>query len=62
MEKSLPGKWVTGDEARGFLHGDFTLANVCVEETTDRVVIVDWSAAPILGEAVTVGPVYFDVL
>ena len=62
MEKSLPGKWVAGDEARGFLHGDFTLANVCVEETTDRVVIVDWSAAPILGEAVTVGPVYFDVL
>jgi len=60
MKRRLPGEWMTNDEV--FLHGDFTLANVCLQESTERLVIVDWSAARILEEAATVGPVDFDIL
>ena len=44
------------------LHGDLNGSNVGYDPAADRVVIVDWSAAPALGVAATVGSRYFDVL
>ncbi len=44
------------------LHGDLNGSNVGYDPDTDRVVIVDWSAAPALGEAATVGSRYFDIV
>jgi len=44
------------------LHGDLNGSNVGFDPDADRVVIVDWSAAPALGVAATVGSRYFDIL
>ena len=44
------------------LHGDLNGSNVGYDPGSDRVVIVDWSAAPALGVAATVGSRYFDIL
>lgn len=44
------------------LHGDLNGSNVGFDPDTDRVVIVDWSAAPALGIAATIGSRYFDIL
>jgi aminoglycoside phosphotransferase (APT) family kinase protein len=49
-----------GDEC--VLHGDLNGSNVGYDPSTDRVVLVDWSAAPALGVAATVGSRYFDIL
>ena len=42
-----------------FLHGDFTVANVCV--SGDRLTILDWQASVGVGGTETTGPGYFDV-
>jgi aminoglycoside phosphotransferase (APT) family kinase protein len=44
------------------LHGDLNGSNVGYDSSTDRVVILDWSAAPALRVAATVGSRYFDVV
>jgi hypothetical protein len=44
------------------LHGDLNGSNVGFDPESDRVVLVDWSAAPALGVAATVGSRYFDIL
>ena len=61
LKLHLPGDWSESQVPTGFLHGDFTLANVFVQEPTERFVILDWSAAPILHYPVTFGPVCFDI-
>ncbi len=58
LPESLTGE--PGDAC--VLHGDLNGSNVGYDPATDRVVIVDWSAAPTLGVAATVGSRYFDVL
>jgi hypothetical protein len=45
-----------------YLHGDFSLGNVCFDPSRNKVVIVDWSGAPILGGMFSFGPRYFDLL
>jgi len=45
-----------------FLHGDLNGSNVGYDPATDRIVIVDWSAAHALGVAATFGSRYFDIL
>ena len=45
-----------------FLHGDLNGSNVGYDPSTDRVVIVDWSAAPALGGVATFGSRYFDIV
>jgi hypothetical protein len=44
------------------LHGDLNGSNVGWDPATDRVVILDWSAAPALRTAASIGSRYFDVL
>jgi hypothetical protein len=46
----------------GAIHGDLTASNVGYDRDHDRLVILDWSAAPALAEPVTVGTPYFDML
>lgn len=44
-----------------FLHGDFNGANVGYDSRNDRLVIIDWSAAPVLPDTGTFGSRYFDL-
>jgi hypothetical protein len=58
----LPAQFASDPSDECPLHGDLNGSNVGYDPSTDRVVIVDWSAAPALGVAATVGSRYFDVL
>lgn len=63
MRLPLPAPWGP-DNGLGdpvFVHGDLTTYNVCLQEDTDRLVILDWSTAPHLGTRGTFGSPYFDV-
>jgi tRNA A-37 threonylcarbamoyl transferase component Bud32 len=61
MKKELPDKWMHPEKDNVFIHGDFTLLNVCFHEATNRIVILDWSAAPFIGAQHTFGSRYFDI-
>ena len=61
LRRELPGDWNASRVPTACLHGDFTLANVFLQEPTERLVILDWASAPTLEELVTVGPVWFDI-
>ena len=58
----LPEIMPTSSYAEVFLHGDFTGDNVCYDRKNDRLVIVDWSSAPLFGGKATFGPRYFDLI
>ena len=63
----LPPGWIAPDSNDGhdrnvFIHGDFASVNVCLHEASGRLVILDWSAAPIVGRTPTFGSQYFDIL
>jgi hypothetical protein len=63
----LPPDWMAQDSNSGsdrnvFIHGDFASVNVCLHEASGRLVILDWSAAPIVGRNPTFGSRYFDLL
>jgi tRNA A-37 threonylcarbamoyl transferase component Bud32 len=63
----LPPGWMAPDSNGGpdrnvFIHGDFASVNVCLHEASGRLVILDWSAAPIIGRTPTFGSQYFDIL
>jgi tRNA A-37 threonylcarbamoyl transferase component Bud32 len=45
-----------------FLHGDLTSNNICIDENDMELVIVDWSASPLVGRVPTCGPRGFDVI
>ncbi len=51
-----------GPDRNVFIHGDFASVNVCLHEASGRLVILDWSAAPIVGRTPTFGSQYFDIL
>ncbi|HEY5549513.1 MAG TPA: phosphotransferase [Coriobacteriia bacterium] len=62
MRIPFPGPWDPASVAVPvFVHGDLTAHNVCVQETTGRLVILDWSVAPHLGVQATYGSPYFDI-
>jgi len=68
----LPPEWMApdltsepiggGTDQNVFIHGDFASVNVCLHEASGRLVILDWSAAPIIGRTPTFGSRYFDIL
>jgi len=68
MKYPLPPEWmapdliVGGPDRNVFIHGDFASVNVCLHEASGRLVILDWSAAPIVGRNPTFGSRYFDIL
>jgi aminoglycoside phosphotransferase (APT) family kinase protein len=45
-----------------FIHGDFAGFNLCFDEPSGRLVILDWSSAPFLGNIVTYGSRLFDII
>lgn len=53
---------IVSDDASTFIHGDLTMDNVCFQPETDRLVIVDWSLAPVLREGKTVDSAYLDIV
>lgn len=62
MRMDLPAEWKGQPADDVFLHGDYTSENVCVNDRTGRLVIVDWSTAPLMGRVPTYGTRYFDIL
>jgi hypothetical protein len=61
MRIPLPARWRSEGEDDVFIHGDFTANNLCIDERSGQLVIVDWSTAAYLGNVATVGPRSFDV-
>jgi len=61
MKMNLSNEWM-GFGGDVFCHGDFTSENVCFDKSSNRLVILDWSAPPILGGAQTYGTRYFDLV
>jgi len=45
-----------------FLHGDFNGYNVCFEEHSSMIIVLDWQTAAIHGGRATYGSRYFDLL
>jgi hypothetical protein len=62
MKHDLPGDWTDGGGEDVFIHGDFACINVCFHQPSGRLVIIDWSAAPLMGRMPTFGSRYFDIL
>jgi aminoglycoside phosphotransferase (APT) family kinase protein len=62
MKHELPAEWMTFSGENVFIHGDFAGFNLCFDESTDRLVILDWSSAPLLGNVATYGSRFFDVI
>jgi tRNA A-37 threonylcarbamoyl transferase component Bud32 len=62
MKHELPPEWMGPPEENVFIHGDFATINVCFHEPSGRLVILDWSAAPIMGRTPTFGSRFFDIL
>jgi len=67
MKHELPPEWMAPDsngssDQNVFIHGDFGCGNVCFHEPSGQLVILDWSAAPLLGRRPTFGSRYFDIL
>ncbi len=62
MKYTLPLEWMVSIEQNVFIHGDFACINVCYHERSDELVILDWSAAPLVGRTPTFGSRHFDIL
>jgi tRNA A-37 threonylcarbamoyl transferase component Bud32 len=62
MKHELPQEWTDSEDQNVFIHGDFATVNVCFHEQSNSLVIVDWSAAPLIGRTPTFGSRYFDIL
>jgi len=62
MKHELPAEWMNSCDESVFIHGDFACINVCFHEPSDELVILDFSAAPMVGRTPTFGSRYFDIL
>jgi tRNA A-37 threonylcarbamoyl transferase component Bud32 len=62
MKHELSPEWVGTPDENVFIHGDYAPINICFHEPSDSLVILDWSAAPLIGRAPTFGSRYFDIL
>jgi hypothetical protein len=62
MKHKLPAEWMASPDENVFIHGDFAGFNLCFDESTDRLVILDWSSAPLLGNVATYGSKFFDII
>ena len=54
--------WMGPADENVFIHGDFACINVCFHKPSDKLVILDWSAAPMVARTPTFGSRYFDIL
>ena len=62
MKHELPLGWMAPSGENVFIHGDFASINVCFHEPSYELVLLDWSAAPLVGRTPTFGSRYFDIL
>jgi len=62
MKYELPPEWMDRAGENVFIHGDFAGINICFHEPSGQLVILDWSAAPIIGRTPTFGSRFFDIL
>jgi len=62
MKHELSAEWLGTPDENVFIHGDYAPINICFHEPSDSLVILDWSAAPLIGRAPTFGSRYFDIL
>jgi aminoglycoside phosphotransferase (APT) family kinase protein len=62
MKHELPAEWMTCPGENVFIHGDFAGFNLCFDESAGRLVILDWSSAPFIGNIATYGSRFFDVI
>jgi tRNA A-37 threonylcarbamoyl transferase component Bud32 len=61
MKYEMPPEWIDDSGRNVFIHGDLAVCNLLFHEESDKVVILDWSAAPVLGRTPTYGSRLFDV-
>lgn len=61
MKIDLPKTWHDRTAENVFIHGDLTLRNLCFCKSNGALVILDWSAAPLVGRHATFGPREFDI-
>ncbi|KPK43184.1 MAG: hypothetical protein AMJ65_06490 [Phycisphaerae bacterium SG8_4] len=62
MKHELQAEWMNCCDDNVFIHGDFACVNVCFHDPSDELVILDFSAAPMVGRTATFGSRYFDIL
>jgi aminoglycoside phosphotransferase (APT) family kinase protein len=62
MKHELPAEWMACPGDNVFIHGDFAGFNLCFDEPAGRLVILDWSSAPLLGNIATYGSRFFDTI
>jgi aminoglycoside phosphotransferase (APT) family kinase protein len=62
MKHELSAEWMASSVENVFIHGDFAGFNLCFDESSGRLVILDWSSAPLLGNVVTYGSRFFDII
>jgi aminoglycoside phosphotransferase (APT) family kinase protein len=62
MKHELPPEWMARPDDNVFIHGDFAGFNLCFDDTSGRLVILDWSSAPLLGNVATYGSKFFDII
>ena len=62
MKHELPAEWMASPGENVFIHGDFAGFNLCFDESSGRLVILDWSSAPFLGHNATYGSRFFDII
>jgi aminoglycoside phosphotransferase (APT) family kinase protein len=62
MKQELPAEWMACPSENVFIHGDFAGFNLCFDESSGRLVILDWSSAPLLGRNITYGSRFFDII
>jgi aminoglycoside phosphotransferase (APT) family kinase protein len=62
MKYELPPEWMASPDENVFIHGDFAGFNLCFDETSSRLVILDWSSAPLLERNITYGSRFFDII
>jgi aminoglycoside phosphotransferase (APT) family kinase protein len=62
LKHELPTEWMACPDDNVFVHGDFAGFNLCFDEPTGRLVILDWSSAPLFGNIATYGSRFFDII
>lgn len=61
MVEYLPDEFsFTGNEV--FLHGDFSVDNICVSDNDHAIIILDWQMTKVHGGNATYGTRYFDIV
>ena len=62
MKYELPAEWMDRVDENVFIHGDFAGFNLCFSKSSEQLVILDWSTAPLLGRVATYGSRFFDIV